>query len=144
MASCSTFLERSHAVWWHWRHVAARELTAMGHEVRLIPPAYVKPYVKRHKNDAVDAEAICEAGQRPSMRFVAVKTEVQQAAAMVFRTRDLAVKQHTQLGTRFADIWLNMAGSLRRAPPTSRCWRICSMTARSGKRCPRRRDRCSQ
>lgn len=74
----------------HW----ARELTAMGHEVRLIPPAYVK----RHKNDAVDAEAICEAAQRPSIRFVAVKTEAQQAAALVFRTRDLAVKQRTQLG----------------------------------------------
>jgi transposase len=78
----------------HW----ARELQAMGHEVRLIPPAYVKPYVKRHKNDAVDAEAICEAAQRPSMRFVAVKTEAQQAAALVFRTRDLLVRQRTQLG----------------------------------------------
>jgi len=77
----------------HW----ARELQAMGHEVRLIPPAYVKPFVKRHKNDAVDAEAICEAAQRPSMRFVVVKSEEQQAAALVFRTRDLAVKQRTQL-----------------------------------------------
>jgi transposase len=78
----------------HW----ARELRAMGHEVRLIPPAYVKPFVKRHKNDAVDAEAICEAAQRPTMRFVAVKSEEQQAAALVFRTRDLLVKQRTQLG----------------------------------------------
>jgi transposase len=78
----------------HW----ARELQAMGYEVRLIPPAYVKPFVKRHKNDAVDAEAICEAAQRPTMRFVAVKTEEQQAAALVFRTRDLLVKQRTQLG----------------------------------------------
>ena len=78
----------------HW----ARELQAMGHEVRLIPPAYVKPFVKRHKNDAVDAEAICEAAQRPTMRFVAVKSEEQQAAALVFRTRDLLVKQRTQLG----------------------------------------------
>jgi transposase len=77
----------------HW----ARELLAMGHDVRLIPPAYVKPFVKRHKNDAVDAEAICEAAQRPSMRFVAVKSEAQQAASLVFRTRDLAVKQRTQL-----------------------------------------------
>lgn len=77
----------------HW----ARELQAMGHEVRLIPPAYVKPFVKRHKNDAVDAEAICEAAQRPSMRFVAVKSEEQQAAALVFRTRDLTVKQRTQI-----------------------------------------------
>jgi transposase len=77
----------------HW----ARELTQMGHEVRLIPPAYVKPFVKRHKNDAVDAEAICEAAQRPGMRFVAMKTEEQQAAGLVFRTRDLLVRQRTQL-----------------------------------------------
>lgn len=58
----------------------------------------MKPYVKRHKNDAVDAEAICEAAQRPSIRFVAVKSEAQQASALVFRTRDLAVRQRTQLG----------------------------------------------
>ena len=77
----------------HW----ARELTALGHEVRLIPPAYVKPFVKRHKNDAVDAEAICEAAQRPTMRFVAMKSEEQQASALVFRTRDLLVRQRTQL-----------------------------------------------
>jgi len=77
----------------HW----ARELTTQGHEVRLIPPAYVKPFVKRHKNDAVDAEAICEAAQRPTMRFVAVKSEEQQASALVFRTRDLLVRQRTQL-----------------------------------------------
>ena len=77
----------------HW----ARELMALGHEVRLIPPAYVKPFVKRHKNDAVDAEAICEAAQRPTMRFVAVKSEEQQASALLFRTRDLLVRQRTQL-----------------------------------------------
>lgn len=77
----------------HW----GRELREMGHEVRLIPPAYVKPFVKRHKNDAVDAEAICEAAQRPNMRFVAVKSEEQEAAALVFRTRDLVVRQRTQL-----------------------------------------------
>jgi len=57
----------------HW----ARELISMGHEVRLIPPAYVKPFVKRQKNDAADAEAICEAVQRPNLRFVAVKSEEQ-------------------------------------------------------------------
>ena len=65
--------------------------------MRLIPPAYVKPFVKRNKNDAIDAEAICEAAQRPGMRFVAVKSEEQQAAGLVFRTRDLVVRQRTQL-----------------------------------------------
>ena len=77
----------------HW----ARQLAQLGHEVRLIPPAYVKPFVKRQKNDAIDAGAICEAAQRPSMRFVAVKSEQQQAAGLVFRTRDLLVRQRTQL-----------------------------------------------
>lgn len=77
----------------HW----ARELKALGHDVRLIPPAYVKPFLKRGKSDALDAEAICEAAQRPNMRFAAIKTEEQQASAMVFRTRDLLVRQRTQL-----------------------------------------------
>jgi len=77
----------------HW----ARELTKLGHDVRLMPPAYVKPYVKRGKTDAVDAEAICEAVTRPTMRFVAVKSREQQAALALHRTRDLLVKQRTQL-----------------------------------------------
>lgn len=77
----------------HW----GRKLTGLGHEVRLMPPAYVKPYVKRGKNDAVDAEAICEAVTRPTMRFVAVKSAEQQAALSLHRTRDLFVKQRTQL-----------------------------------------------
>lgn len=76
----------------HW----GRELTKLGHDVRLIPPTYVKPFVKRQKNDAADAEAICEAVQRPNMRFVAIKSEEQQASALVFRTRDLLVRQRTQ------------------------------------------------
>jgi transposase len=76
----------------HW----AREIGRLGHQVRLIPPAYVKPFVKRQKNDAADAEAICEAAQRPTMRFVAPKSEQAQAAALVFRARDLLVKQRTQ------------------------------------------------
>ena len=78
-------------------HYWAREITQLGHTVRLIPPAYVKPFVKRHKNDAADAEAICEAAQRPNMRYVAVKDEEQQARTVVFRARDLLVQQRTQL-----------------------------------------------
>lgn len=77
----------------HW----ARELIKLGHQVRLMPPAYVKPYVKRGKTDAADAEAVCEAVARPTMRFVPVKSAEQQAALSVHRTRDLLVKQRTQL-----------------------------------------------
>jgi hypothetical protein len=72
-------------------HYWAREIAKLGHSMRLIPPVYVKPFVKRQKNDAADAEAICEAAQRPSMRFVPVKTEEQQANGVVFRARDLLV-----------------------------------------------------
>ena len=78
-------------------HYWAREIAALGHETRLIPPAYVKPFVKRQKNDMADAEAICEAAQRPTMRFVTPKSAEAQAAAVVFRTRDLLVRQRTQL-----------------------------------------------
>lgn len=78
-------------------HYWGRELTRHGHEVRLIPPMYVKPFVKRQKNDAADAEAIAEAAQRPTMRGVTVKTAEQQVQAMLFRTRDLLVGQRTQL-----------------------------------------------
>ena len=77
-------------------HYWGREIEALGHEVRLLPPIYVKPFVKRQKNDAADAEAITEAAERPTMRFVAVKTEAQQAQGMLFRTRDLLVRQRTQ------------------------------------------------
>ena len=78
-------------------HYWAREIGALGHETRLIAPAYVKPFVKRQKNDMADAEAICEAAQRPTMRFVAPKSAEAQAAGVVFRTRDLLVRQRTQL-----------------------------------------------
>jgi hypothetical protein len=75
----------------HW----SRELKTLGHKVRLIPPAYVKPYVKRQKNDAADAEAICEAVTRANMRFVETKTPEQQGCLMLHRTRHLFVRQQT-------------------------------------------------
>ena len=78
-------------------HYWSRELQAFGHTVRLIPPAYVKPYVKRQKNDAADAEAICEAVQRPSMRFVPTKTPEQQSCLMLHRTRHLFIRQQTAI-----------------------------------------------
>src|SRR3954468_9077484 len=74
-------------------HYWAREIAKLG----LIAPVYVKPFVKRQKNNAADAEAICEAAQRPTMRFVAVKSEAKQASAVVFRARDLLVGQRTQI-----------------------------------------------
>jgi transposase len=77
-------------------HFWGREIGKLGHEVRLIPPAYVRPFVKRQKNDAADAEAICEAAQRPTMRFVPVKSKEVQGAAMVFRVRELLIRQRTQ------------------------------------------------
>ena len=78
-------------------HYWARELAKFGHDVRLMSPSYVKPYVKRQKNDAADAEAICEAVGRPNMRFVSVKSEDQQGMLMLHRARDLLVRQKTAL-----------------------------------------------
>ena len=77
-------------------HYWGREIAELGHDVELIAPIYVKPFVKRQKNDTTDAEAISEAAQRPTMSFVAVKTAEQQARGMLFRTRDLLVRQRTQ------------------------------------------------
>ena len=85
MEACAT----SH----HW----SRELQALGHRVRLMPPAYVRPYVKRQKNDATDAEAICEAVTRASMRFVETKTVEQQSCLVLHRTRHLFIRQQTSL-----------------------------------------------
>src|SRR5215469_11147131 len=78
-------------------HQWARELEKLGHDARLMPPTYVKAYVKRGKNDAADAAAICEAVTRPSMRFVPIKSVEQQSVLMLHRTRDLLIRQRTQL-----------------------------------------------
>src|SRR4029450_4489552 len=105
-----------HAVWSGWKRVGrgaagggggleacatahewARELRALGHEVRLMPAQYVKAYIKRNKHDAADAEAICEAVQRPTMRFVPVKTTEQQATQLLHRGREQLVRQRTML-----------------------------------------------
>jgi transposase len=77
----------------HW----ARQLRAFGHDVRLMPASYVKPYVKRQKNDAADAEAICEAVTRPTMQFVPIKSEEQQGVLMLHRTRELMIRQRTMM-----------------------------------------------
>ena len=78
-------------------HYWARRFQAMGHEVRLMNPQFVKPYVKSNKNDRYDAEAICEAVRRPTMRFVEIKSEDQQAVLAIHRARDLVVRQRTQV-----------------------------------------------
>ena len=78
-------------------HYWAREIAKLGHDARLIPPAYVKSYVKRGKTDSIDAEAICEAASRPTMRFVPVKTIEQQSLTTLHRCRDLLVKNRTML-----------------------------------------------
>ena len=77
-------------------HYWGRETEKLGHVVKLVPPIYVKPFVKRQKSDATDAEATSEAAQRPTIPLVAIKTEEQQARGMLFRTRDLLVRQRTQ------------------------------------------------
>jgi transposase len=135
----------------HW----ARELTALGHEVRLIPPQYVKPYVKRGKNDRNDAEAICEAAGRPGMHFVPMKSVTQQAQGMVLKVRETLVGQRIQLvnalrghGAEFGVIaarefttlvryWppLNRRPPFRLKPKTcSLCWVGKSRPSRPGSR----------
>ena len=85
----------------HW----AREITALGHDARIIPVTYVTPLVKRQKTDAADAAAICEAAVRPNMRFVPVKSAEHQASGLLFRTRDLFVKQRTQIVRAMRGHW---------------------------------------
>jgi transposase len=86
-------------------HYWSRELQALGHTVRLMAPVYVKPYLKRQKNDATDAEAICEAVGRPNMRFVETKTAEQQSCLMLHRTRHLFVRQQNAVITPSGHIW---------------------------------------
>jgi transposase len=101
----------------HW----ARELIALGHEVLLLPPQYVKPYVKRNKNDAADAEAICEAMSRPTMRFVPVKTAEQQAALMLAGMRGQLIRRRTQVTNAIrgyaAEFGLTTAKGLNKIEP---------------------------
>ena len=115
------------AHWW------ARQLLQLGHDVKLMPPQYVRPYVKRNKNDAADAEAICEALTRPSMRFVPVKSLEQQSALLLHRTRDLLVAQRTQLANALRGHLAEFGGSAR-SPRLrwSRPWAIRPTYARDG------------
>jgi transposase len=101
-------------------HFWGRELRNLGHDARLMPPSYVKAYVKRQKNDAADAEAICEAAKRPSMRFVPVKTEVQQANAVLFEPGIFWWANARNASTLCAGTCWSMATSFRRAPPMLR------------------------
>ena len=117
----------------HW----ARELQGMGHEVRLIPPQYVKPFVKTNKTDAADAEAICEAVTRPTMRFAPVKSADQQAMLSLHRARELLVRQRTQntsggSSTRCADIAASSALSRPEAPAMPAGWWRSSRMMRTG------------
>src|SRR5271168_4371102 len=107
-------------------HYWSRELRALGHTVRLMPPAYVKPYVKRQKNDATDAEAICEAVRRPTMRFVETKTPEQQSCLMLHRTRHLFIRQQTAvinaIRAHFAEFGMSHRSDVK-------VWRICSISS---------------
>jgi transposase len=113
----------------HW----ARQLQALGHNVRLMPPAYVKPHVKRQKNDATDAEAICEAVSRASMRFVSTKTPEQQSGLVLHRTRHLFIRQQTSLINASALIALSLASSRRLGAAVSRSCLMSSPTLRTNK-----------
>ena len=127
MPSCLVAMEACASAH-HW----ARQIGALGHEVRLIAPIYVKPFVKRNKNDAADAEAIAEAASRPTMRFVAVKSVEKQAAGVAFNTRDLRVRQRTQAINAVRGTY----GRIWRRRPQRACARraACCGDAGSGKR----------
>ena len=115
----------------HW----SRELQALGHRVRLMPPAYVKPYVKRQKNDSTDAEAICEAVTRPNMRFVPTKTVEQQSCPMLHRTRHLFIRQQTAVINSIRPILPSSGLSLPSgAGVSSNCWKSSPIQPTAGSR----------
>lgn len=96
-------------------HFVARELTALGHQARLISPQFVKPFVKGNKNDFVDAPAICEAASRPSMRFVSPKTEAQQTLSVLHCLRESLIRDRTKAVTRCMGSCLSSASACLRA-----------------------------
>jgi transposase len=121
-------------------HYWGREIAKLGHDVRLIPPAYATAYVWRNKNAAADAAAICEAVSRPSMRFVAIKSEVQQAAAGIHKIREMLVKQRTMLINTLrglmAEFGIVVAEGPSMSASSSRSWPI-RQTGASRHRCTR-------
>jgi hypothetical protein len=124
----------------HW----AREIRRLGHQVRLIPPAYVKPFIKRQKNDVADAEAICEAAQRPTMRFVAPKSQQAQAAALVFRAVTSWCGSEPRLSMPCAGIWPSSGSSWPKARLTFHTWcRLSRMRRSRSRRSPDRFSGCS-
>ena len=104
-------------------HYWAREMIKLGHEVKLIAPQYVRPFVKRQKNDASDAEAIVIAAQRPEMRFVVPKSEDQQALAVLFRARERLVHQRTELVNALSVSFLRSVKRTRQLQKTPVLWR---------------------
>ena len=117
-------------------HYWNREIGEIGYEVKIMPPRYVKAYVKRHKNDAANAEAVCEAATRASMRFVVVKSEAQQARGVLYRTRDLLVRQRTQAINTLRGHLAEFGVVAPRVAPTLRGWRRLLLFRVRG--CPRR------
>jgi transposase len=113
-------------------HYWARKLMAFGHEVKLMAPQFVKPYVKTNKHDAADAEAICEAVSRPNMRFVPIKTAENQAVLSLHRARAGFVKARTAQANQIRGRWPSLASSFPRGLGLASGWRSCLKMARTG------------